>query len=108
MEIRQFKKHKYNARTNTKKHEISEFINLSSSKTKKQETLYHNTSNYKTGYIRQTHTGGGGSEYTTGEKLFGKTYTQIPPEFYFVKSKKEYAQRAKRCTSILDSYCNST
>lgn len=98
MQIIQFKQQKYNARTNTKKHDISEFINLSSSKTKKQEKLYHNTTNNKTGYIRQNQTRGqigGSNNYTTREKLFGKTYTDIPPEFYFVKSKKEYIQRAR-------------
>lgn len=84
----------------TQKHAISEFINITN-KTKKQSQLYpintrdntrDNTLNHKTGYISQI---GGDGQYTTTEKLFGKTYTEIPPEFYFVKSKKEYAQRAR-------------
>lgn len=75
----------------TLKHDISEFINITH--TKKQKQLYPiNVANYKTGYINQT---GGSGEYTTKEKLFGKTYSEIPPEFYFVKSKKDYAQRAR-------------
>ena len=75
---------------NTKKPDISEFLNTNY-KTKKQKQIYHRE-NHKTGYIGQT---GGAGEYTTREKIFGKTYTEIPEGFYIVKNKKEYAQLAR-------------
>jgi len=105
------KKHKNKHKNKkTRKDDISEFLDLNSKKTLKTESThsyhggYHGGgsggsgggSDCRTGYINsnKTQTGGGG-DYTTTQKTFGRVIKGIPEQLFIVKNKKEYAQLAR-------------
>lgn len=75
----------------TKKNDYSEVIEID------------NTRRTKKNYTGLPLHWGGGGNLTLAERAFGKAYSAVPTEFYLVRDKKEYAQRARDVRSSLIS-----
>ena len=91
----------------TKKQEFNEFLDITNRKTLKQTNLnerlgyINNNSWIKSNYQINKQLGGG--SFTPTEKIFGRVYSEVPDQYFNIRTKKEYAQlvRDVRATWII-------